>query len=185
VRLLADQGVHRVILVLQPMPWWDKADIAATVLAQEYTMIDEIPVGAWQVQVYSQPAQELMPVGAAFKEGPVLADAAVEPIDLPAGSLLAVHTRWAGSVEGLTGSEKITVQVLDAQNNLVAQRDEGFAPGAIGGPAVTYGILLPEDVPPGAYRVIVALYRTEQAGLTRLLMLDGSDSISLATIQIS
>ena len=184
VRGLVDQGVRRVILPLKSMPWWDNADIAATVLAQEYTLIDEKPVGAWQVQVYTRPSQELMPVGTAFKEGPILAAAAVEPTELPAGGLLAVHTRWAGSRDGLTGSEKITVQVLDAQNKLVAQRDEGFVPAAVGGPPVTYGILLPQEASPGTYRVIAVLYRPEQVGPGRLLTSDGSDFVSLATIHI-
>ena len=184
VRGLADQGVRRVILPQHSMPWWDNAEIAATALAQEYTLIDERPVGAWQVQTYTRPPQNPTPVGAAFQGGLTLESATVEPADVPAGSVLAVYIGWTGSPQGLTGTEKVTLQVLDAQSKVVAQRDEPFAASAVGGSPITYGILLPQEVSPGAYRVIAALYRPEQAGPGRLLTLDGSDFVSLAAIHI-
>ena len=61
VRGLVDRGVRRVILPLQPMPWWDNSDIAATALAQEYSLIDERRAGAWQVQTYTRPPSNPRP----------------------------------------------------------------------------------------------------------------------------
>jgi len=184
VRRLADQGVRRVILPAQSIPWWDNAEIAATALAQAYMLLDERPVGAWPVQTYVRPPLNPAPVGVVFRDGPALESAAVEPADLPAGYPLAVYIRWTGSTERLTGTEKVTLQVLNAQDQVVAQRDETFAAAAVGGATVTYGILLPQEIPPGAYRVIAALYRPEEAGPGRLLASDGSDFVPLAAIHI-
>ena len=184
MRELADRGVRRVVLPLQPMPWWDNSDIAATALAEEYSLIDERRVGAWQVQTYTRPPLQLAPVGVAFQDGLTLDRATVEPVDLPAGGVLAVHMQWVGSQEGLTGTEKVTLQVLNDQNQMVAQRDEPFTAAAVGAAPGTYGILLPEGVPAGTYRVIAALYRPEQGGPSRLLTTDGNDFVSLATIHI-
>ena len=184
VRELADRGVRRVVLPLQPMPWWDNSDIAATALAEEYSLIDERRVGAWQVQTYTRPPLQLAPVGVAFQDGLTLDRATVEPVDLPAGGVLAVHMQWVGAQEGLTGTEKVTLQVLNDQNQMVAQRDEPFTAAAVGAAPGTYGILVPEGVPAGTYRVIAALYRPEQGGPSRLLTTDGSDFVSLATIHI-
>jgi hypothetical protein len=83
-----------------------------------------------------------------------LARVTVEPVDLPAGGVLAVHMQWVGAQEGLTGTEKVTLQVLNDQNQMVAQRDEPFTAAAVGAAPGTYGILVPEGVPAGTYRVI-------------------------------
>ena len=79
---------------------------------------------------------------------------------------------------------KVSYRLDSRQDRVVAQRDEPFTAATVGVAPGTYGILLPEGVPAGTYRVIAALYRPEQGGPGRLLTTNGSDFVSLATIQI-
>jgi len=86
--------------------------------------------------------------------------------------------------EGVSVKRKASYLLDSRQDRVVAQRDEPFTAAAVGAAPGTYGILLPEGVPAGTYRVIAALYRPEQGGPSRLLTRDGSDFVSLATIHI-
>jgi hypothetical protein len=181
---LAELGVRRVILPVQPAAWWDDRGIAEAALSRAWSRVAEETIGVWPVQVYAHSPVALAPVGQPFRDGPVLAEAAVEPTQTVAGGLITAYLRWTGNAATLDGSEKITLQLLDASGALAAQVDRPFAAADIGGLPATYGILAPETAAPGQYQVIAALYRPEPQGLTRLLTEDGRDHIPLATITI-
>jgi 4-amino-4-deoxy-L-arabinose transferase-like glycosyltransferase len=181
---LAASGVQRVILPDQPAAWWDDSGIAEAALDRAWSRVAETTVDAWPVKIYARPPAALTPINQGVRDGPVLAEASVEPARLPPGGLITVYLGWTGDAASLDGSEQITMQLLDASGNLVAQADRPFLAADIGGAPVAYGILVPQTVAPGPYQVIAALYRLEQGGFTRLLTAGGRDYIPLATVTI-
>ena len=185
VATIAEAGVRRVILPVQLAPWWDDRGIASEVLAGDYTRVAANTVGVWPVEVYVRPPEALGPMGGIFANKLVLEAATVEPSQVPAGGLLAVYLRWQGPPSMLPGGEKITIQVLDPSNQVVAQTDQPFTADQITNRITSYGILLPEkDLVPGDYRVILALYNPEQPGAPRLRTTQGADFVPLATVRI-
>jgi hypothetical protein len=186
VEALATGGVERIILPIQPAAWWDDQRIASSTLAAYYTLIDERPVGDWPLQIYSRANPEaLVPVEAAYANGLVLEASAVRPTEgAKAGGVLAIHLRWHGESDTLVGTEKLFIHILDSNGTLVAQTDPALTREVVTTPVVTYGIRLPETLPPGEYRVIGGLYDPDQPGAPRLLTASGRDSVELNTIVI-
>jgi len=105
-----------------------------------------------------------------------------------AGDVALVGLRWRG-LEPLAARYKVTVQLLDARNQVVAQRDGepggGSAPTSEWRPGVVvtdnHGIPIPPGTPPDRYRLIAALYDpTTGARLT----VAGSGHVELGAIQV-
>lgn len=185
VARLAAAGVRRVILPVQPAAWWDDRGIAPVTLAAAYTLAGERQVAGWPVQVYVRPPEVMPAVAAIFTGGLTLAVAAVEPVAAQAGGLVAVHLRWQPGPEALPAGEKLTLQMLDAHDTVVAQTDQPLLASVIAARPASYGILLPEQgLAPGAYRLILALYNPELAGAPRLRTTEGADFVPLATVRI-
>ncbi len=86
---------------------------------------------------------------------------------------------------------KVFLQLLDARDQVIAQRDA--EPAGEGHPTNTWtpgeivldnhGLLIPPGTPPGSYRRILGLYDSET--LERLKLADGSDYISLAPVTVN
>lgn len=82
-----------------------------------------------------------------------------------AGDVALVGLHWQ-TLAPLAQRYKVTVQVLDSRNNVIAQRDSEPVGGSVPtdqwvvGQTVVdnHGILIPPGTPPGAYRLILALY---------------------------
>jgi 4-amino-4-deoxy-L-arabinose transferase-like glycosyltransferase len=82
-----------------------------------------------------------------------------------AGEAALVGLQWQ-STQPLTASYKVTVQLLDPRNGVVAQRDSEPVGGSrpttswqVGERIVdNHGVAIPVGTPPGRYRLIVALY---------------------------
>jgi len=91
-----------------------------------------------------------------------------------------------GDPGGASGSEKLTVQLLDEAGVLVAQTDAPFAKGGqaggMAGLAQPYVIQLPWSLPNGKYRVIAALYDPAQDTAPRILTAEGADHVVLGTL---
>lgn len=187
VQQLNVEGVKRILLPLQPAPHWDDQGLAAAALATTFPLIYEAPVGVWPVQIYGEPPAHLTPLDASFTNGVTLAGFATQPDTLTPGNVLAVYLGWQGNDATLTDSEKVFVQLLDANGQLVAQDDRPFAlssePSAMTTPA-TYGILLPATLPPGDYRLIAGLYDPAQPGGPRVLTTAGVDQIAIKTLTV-
>ena len=173
------KSVQRVILPLQPAANWDDQALAATALADAYDLGKEQTVGVWPVQIYAQRPAQLTPLNGEFRNGVKLTGSAVQPSTLTPGNLLVVHLRWEGDAKRLHGTEKVFVQLLNEAGQLVAQDDR---PLAIQTPLAMYGILLPESLPAGAYRLITGLYDPGQAGAPRVATVDGADFVKLSAI---
>jgi len=51
-------------------------------------------------------------------------------------------------------------------------------------PAI-YGILVPANLPTGDYRLIAGLYDPDQAGMPRVLTLDGADAVGVGEMLLA
>jgi 4-amino-4-deoxy-L-arabinose transferase-like glycosyltransferase len=106
------------------------------------------------------------------------------------GDVLPVLLLWEAETP-IPERYKVTVQVLDAAGQLVAQHDSepsgGFAPtdGWVPGQVVVdrHGVLLPTDLAPGHYSLVVALYNT--VGGERLPTATGADHLLLETVKVT
>ncbi|MDW8099833.1 MAG: glycosyltransferase family 39 protein [Anaerolineae bacterium] len=175
-------GVQRVVLAMKTSKGWDEDGIAQAVLSERFALIAEMPVGVWTVQVYVRPPQEMTPIHVAFANGLTLVEASVQPSRLAPGGVLAVHLRWRGTANALRGSEKIFLHLVDADGALVAQTDRPFGVTELQMSTVSYGILLPNILPPGEYRLLVGLYDPAKEGSPRWLTVTGADFVELGLV---
>ena len=109
-----------------------------------------------------------------------LAAAAVEPLTLSPGGIVAVHLRWEGKPEALTGSEKVFLHLVDEEGKLIAQDDRPLDRRT--GTVISYGIRLPLSLASGHYRLLAGLYDPARPGAPRLLTEQGQDSTLLARL---
>jgi mannosyltransferase len=178
VAQLLEAGVERVILPLEPIPWWDNASIAPATLAAHYTLATETQIGVWPVQIYVRPPQDLVPIRARFVNGLTLAARALQPEQIVSGALLTIHLAWEWETAALTGSETVFLHLLDSTGQILAQRDQSLAP--ISEALSTYSILLPERLPAGPIRLIAGIYDPGQEGAPRFLTTQGGDAVEVA-----
>ncbi len=188
VASLVEDGVYWVAFVEQPATNWDAHDVAQAALAERFTQAAATQVEHWPVEVYVRPPDTLAPLGVAFEDGLVLTGFAVMPVRAAAGGTLAVHLQWdvANLVE--TGALKVFLHLLDEEGRPVAQRDQPLvlagAEQADSSVVTSYGILLPETLAPGAYSLVVGLYRPEASGAPRVATLDGADFVALQSVEV-
>ncbi len=108
---------------------------------------------------------------------------------VPSGEVALVGLRWQ-TADVLQERIKVTVQLLDARNQVLAQHDaepaggsrpsDGWLPGEV--IADNHGLNLPSGVPPGDYRLIVALYDP----LTGVrLPTETGDHLALGTVTVT
>ena len=188
VAALAAKDVQRVVIAAQENPIWDAHGVASTSVAQGgYELLSETPVGGWQVQVFGRPPRSLPPVDVGFVNpqgaaGVRLTGAAVPVERLIPGDVLPVYLRWAGDAGALSGAEKLTLQLLDAGGKLVAQTDRPFGAAQLGEQPSGTSIALPRYLPPGAYRLIAALYDPSKPNAPRWKTSAGADHVELAVL---
>jgi len=159
---------------------------SASVAQGGYELLSETPVGGWQVQVFGRPPRRLPPVDVGFANlgasGVRLTGAAVPVERLIPGDVLPVYLRWAGNAGALGGAEKLSLQLLDAGGKLVAQTDRPFGAAQLSGQPSGTSIALPRYLPPGAYRLIAALYDPSKPNAPRWKTSAGADHVELAVL---
>jgi hypothetical protein len=143
VTMLAEAGVQRVILPVQPAPNWDEAGLGPAALGEEYMLLHEQLIGVWPLQAYDAPEVDLEPLDVAFENGIGLTRFAVRPTTLTPGGLLGVHLDWQLDGATLRGDEKVSVQLIGPDGQVVAQQDRELRTGEIsvptvGGPCIWY-----------------------------------------------
>lgn len=181
VTQLAADGVTRVILPVQPADWWDGSGIGPESLAKKYALTAQIPVGVWPLEIYSRAPVVLPPLAIEFVNGVRLTGAAVEPNVIVPGGLLVVYLRWDVQRADLHGGEKVFVHLLDRAGQIIGQADMPFELGAR--EAATYGILLPENMSAGPYRLIAGLYDPSLPGALRIQTRTGTESLELGVLK--
>lgn len=182
---LASAGVRRVVLVDQPSAGWDDEGIARASLEETYTPISQRTLGDWSVVVLERPGP-LMPMAVQYVNGLQLTAASVTPQPAAWGATLAAHLRLDAADAVLSGTEKISVQVVDGRGDLIAQVDAPLATAiqATGAPS-SYGILMPQSVTGAAVTVNLVIYDPAQAEMARILTVEGQDVVKLATLMTS
>jgi hypothetical protein len=93
------------------------------------------------------------------------------------------------ATEPITDNYMVFVHLVDEHNQIISQNDslpragayptQWWLPGLV--IADTHLLQLPDNLPPGDYRLLVGLYQPEQ--MTRLLLTDGQDNLELFQIQ--
>ncbi len=151
-------------------------------------------VDRWQGNVrfvvYSLPQKELKLETKKVQFGGILEleGYSLYPINLHAGEILQVLLRWK-ALSAPKRKYKVSVQVLDAQNQVVAQQDGEPAGGSK--PTDTWhpgevvddlhGVLIPFGTPPGNYRVFVVVYDRESG---RRLRSEQGDMVLLGQVSV-
>ncbi len=129
-------------------------------------------------------AQSNLPFGEAIR----LAQSCVSPQPVSGGENALVSLGWRADTP-LDRAYKVTVQLLDSRNQVIAQRDgepgggsrptDGWTPGE----TITdnHGLPIPLGTPPGDYRLIAALYDPESG---QRLPTPAGDMADLGTVQV-
>ncbi len=176
--------VQRVILPRQAAANWDEGTVATNALATAFIPVVERQVGVWPVFLYSRPPAQWDALGITFLNGVALTGFAVAPTTAVPAGMVVVHLAWRGDGAALTGSETVFVQLLNEAGQLVAQDDRAFSfPLSAIEHQTVYGILLPQALPPGSYRLIAGLYDPALPGAPRLLTTTEADFIELTKLQ--
>lgn len=183
--------VRRILLPLQPAPNWDDREIAVSALAHSlYDRVHEEQVGVWPLLVYAgHPSLETETrLEHTFENGFALTDiASLEGQDLTPGGLLTFTLFGARPPSDEPSALKLTAQLLDANGVLVAQQDIPLAewhPGNALSLVRSYGLRLPTELAPGAYRLIAALYDPDVAGAPRVRTTTGADTVELGVVHV-
>lgn len=136
----------------------------------------------------------LTPSGAAFAgldgETTTLHEFAVWPEATRPGDVVQARLVWSAD-RTPARPYKVFLHLLDGAGNVVAQRDGEPGGGArpttswAAGERVTdnHGVLLPPDLPPGAYTLRLGLYDAFDPGAR--LAVDGEDGLVVATITVA
>ena len=111
------------------------------------------------------------------------------PQEIVPGEMALVGLTWRPLAE-TERRYKVTVQLLDARSQVVAQRDSepvgGSRPTVTWAPGESirdnYGLLAPLGTPPGVYRLILALYDGETG--QRLVTASGQDFVPLGEVAV-
>ncbi len=141
--------------------------------------------------VYALPEKSpnLAPKGVLFGDLFELRSAGLYPSDLHAGDILQVFLQWK-ALHATKQRYKVSVQVLDSQNQVVAQQDGEPAGGSKPtnvwkqGEEVNdlHGVLIPFGTPPGDYRVYAVVYGKSDG---RRLKSEQGDMLLLGRIHVS
>ncbi|MFN8445524.1 MAG: hypothetical protein U0175_32335, partial [Caldilineaceae bacterium] len=184
VEKMVDQGVKRVVLAAQPDPNWDDQGIAQSALSTRFLLVAEEPVHDWTILVFDALPQTSTDLQVTFANQLALAGYALQPASLLPGGILAVHLRWQKENAHLTGREKVSLQLLDTNGQLVAQEDRPLLLPSDPELPCSYGILLPEKLAAGEYRLLLVLYDPEKADAQRITTVDGADTVQLTSLSV-
>ncbi len=110
--------------------------------------------------------------------------------DVAAGDIALVSLKWR-PLARTDRRYKVTVQLLDARDQVIAQQDSepagGSRPTNTWQPGDTildnHGVMIPPGTPPGSYRLIVAVYDGESG--QRLSTSTGADAISVGEVTVT
>ncbi|HAJ38487.1 MAG TPA: hypothetical protein DCL15_22690 [Chloroflexi bacterium] len=188
---LVEADVRRILLPVQPSPNWDDHDLARAALTNSpYDLVYEQPVGVWPLQVYAgQPfLNEERALNVVFENGFFLGGVSnLHPSRATPGGLLTPTLFGARPPSDELGALKLTVQLLDGAGRLVTQQDLPLTAWHLGNARNmirTYGLSLPAELAPGAYRLIAALYDAGADGAPRVRTVTGEDTVELAVVHV-
>ena len=172
----------------------DPARIVETWLDQQAFKASDVWQGNVRFVTYAfsrsaaEPALAVAPNGQ-FGEHIWLREVAVLNDHAVPGDIVQVSLVWEAAPP-VERRYKVTLQLLDERNQVVAQRDgepvgesrptDGWQAGERIHDG--HGLLIPLGTPPGNYRLIVGLYDREDG--QRLLLADGSDHFTIGSVTV-
>ncbi len=149
-----------------------------------YRAFDE-PFGEERLALYFFPSQPLTERAeeAVFGEKIALEGYGVTE-EVKPGDVLAVNLHWK-AITSLSEDYHLFVHLVNQGGRLWAQQDSlktasGWQPGEEVDDK--QAMLLPLDIPPGQYQMVVGFYLLESG--QRLTLADGQDSLRLASIEV-
>lgn len=152
--------------------------------------------GDLRLALYGTPARSSprQPLKVNLEDGITLLGYSLVEEEVKAGEIVRLTLFWRAEAE-MDERFKVFVHLLDGEGHLLAQRDSepvaGSRPTTTWAPGEllvdNYGVLLPEDLPPADYHLVVGIYFPSTG--ERLSVLGGEgeiagESIPLATIQV-
>jgi hypothetical protein len=146
--------------------------------------VAETPVASWRVQVYAR-AGALGGQPVTYANGLWLAGWAVDAAGVPPGGVVVVHLGWEDAAAQRSGSEKVSLQLLNAAGRLVAQQDVPLGRTLTPDLPASYGILVPTAGAGDGLTLAVVVYDPGAAGAPRLLTTDGLDAVMLARLNMA
>ena len=180
---LVAAGVERVVAAMQPAEGWDNGFAADAALGRQYTPLATYRMDDWGITIYARSPRALTPLDATFRGGLAISKIAIQNEHLVPGDLLVAHLNWRVPAGALHGTEKVTIQLLNADGKLVAQTDAPISESYLDAGPVPYVVPLPLILPAGSYRVIAAVYDPALPGAPRLPLSDGRDYVELGTLE--
>ena len=183
-RLVTIRNLESLRMTLQQQPvsvWVLQSDNAGA-----HALIDPLVVGFYQGEVTplaentllrrfvsnSPLASASIPLNAEFEDGVILSAGQVPPT-VQAGTLLPVELTWAND----PGHATLFLHLIDVNGTLVTQRDAT--------PLRTpdrHAIPIPATLASGSYTLVMGRYNP--ATLQRLMLSQGGDTMTVATIEI-
>lgn len=152
--------------------------------------------GALRLALYGTPARlpPRQPLNVNLEDGITLLGYSLAEEEVRAGEIVRLTLFWRAEAE-VDERYKVFVHLLDGQGRLLAQRDSEpvsgsrptttWAPGEV--VADNCGVLLPEDLPPADYHLVVGIYLPSTGERLSVLGEGGEvvgDSIPLASVQV-
>ncbi len=183
VQRLSADGIRRVLLATGYAKGWDETGVTRAALLDVYELQRQEDVASWQLLTFGMDSVQTPSTPLTYPGGWHLAGSAVYPEMPQPGSYLSVRLAWEGDESGLQGDEKSSLQLIDPAGRLVTQDDRLFGVEQLHGQVDGYMLLLPVDLRPGAYRLVVAIYHAQQPG-KRIPTLAGTDLGELGLLQI-
>jgi hypothetical protein len=171
----------------------DPQRLVERALAEGAYPVDERWVGRVRLARYVTGSAEAvipLPEDVTFGGQIGLSGARLSASDIAAGDVLQVELDWVRVAE-VPLPVVVTVQLLDAEGRVVAQRDaqplNGFAPFASlaiwQAQTDRHALMIPNDLPAAQYRLIVALYTPDHAMMR--LPVGGVDALTLTELSVS
>ncbi|TVR20648.1 MAG: hypothetical protein EA396_10305 [Anaerolineaceae bacterium] len=126
-----------------------------------------------------------------FGDSITLIDYTLSPVTVRAGDAVRLRLTWQAET-ALDGRYKVFVQLLNPDGVLVAQRDSEpvgdlrptFTWAAGERISDRHALIIPNDLPPTHYSLIIGLYNADNPSM-RLILADGRDYFLLETITIA
>ena len=193
-------AVHKVIKTSDRIfvLFWGEAErdpnqiVERTLDGETYPLGNDVWYGDVRLAAYSvgQQPPDITPSAATFGDHITLEGYGLSATQLAPGDLLRILFQWQTDAP-LDTAYKVFVQLLDANGSVVIQRDsepaDGLFPTYFWADDITYtdrhGLLMPLDLPPGAYTLIAGMYNRDNPSAR--LSVDGGDYLTLAHIEIS
>ncbi len=184
---MIQDGAQMALFIAQPAQSWDAAGIGAFALNEAFVATTTDRSSNWPIVIYARTGENISRKPTEFENGAMLVAHRLMSETASAGGSVIAMLAWDVSKMVANEPVKVFVQLIDDGGRLVAQQDRLMQQSITGTSddlwSDGYGILLPDELPEGNYRVIAGLYRPE-SGARRIVTTGGEDNVELGQIAV-